>query len=294
MLSILIGLLALFPTILPVTNQPAIVNEAIKFEQIKNFPQSLGIKITAKSAIVIEVDGDRVLFQKNSQQILPIASLTKLMTALTVLDFNLDWQKEAEYTAEDNIEPTPSQSNIEPSQIKFDIAEKIKIKDLLAASLIKSANNAVMALVRQIGNKIFIEQMNQRTAKMGMLNTKFVEPTGLDPNNVSTAEDLAKLIKAVSNKQEIAQLLSTINYNFETKNKNDNLKIYQLKNINKLLNSFLKIKAAKTGYLDEAGYCFAGLVEYNKRKLIIVLLGSQSEQDRIQEIKGLAWWASGR
>jgi D-alanyl-D-alanine carboxypeptidase len=324
--SFLTILLTLSQIITPVAiNQPKVVNEAIKFEQIKNFPQSLGIKITAKSALVIDADSGQILFQKNSQQVLPIASLTKLMTALVLLDLNPDWQKEVEYSAEDYVFLEPSQSKIEPAQLKFEVGEKIKIKDLFAAALIKSANNAVKTLVRHSQAQInppgqtgalarrspqgeggsspresafspresaFIEKMNQKAKELGMTKTVFVEPTGIDFKNVSTAEDLAKLIKVVSEKLEIIKFLTQKTYQFSTYTKNGQSKFYQIKNTNKLLDSFIKIKAAKTGYLDEAGYCFAGLIEYNKRKLIVVLLGSQSEENRIQEVKGLTYWAT--
>ncbi|MGB9609230.1 MAG: D-alanyl-D-alanine carboxypeptidase family protein [Patescibacteria group bacterium] len=293
LLAFLISLLALQQNIVsPAISQPAIVNEAIKFEEIKNFPQSLGIKITAKSALVVDAETDRILFQKNSQQVLPIASLTKLMTALIILDSKPNWQKEVEYLADDFVSTELGQSKLEPAQLKFEVGEKIKIKDLFAATLIKSANNAVKALVRQFGNQIFVEEMNRKAKEIGMTRTVFIEPTGIDFKNVSTAEDLAKLIKFISEKTEIAKLSTTKIYKFSTRDKNGQNKFYQIKNINKLLDSFIKIKMAKTGYLDEAGYCFAGLVEYNKKKLIIILLGSQSEKERWQEVKGLAWWVT--
>lgn len=214
---------------------------------------------------------------------------------MIILDSSPDWQKEVEYIFQDNIALTDKQSDIEPSQIKFAIGEKIKIKDLFAAGLIRSANNAIKTLARQINfccNQTFIDKMNQKAKELGMINTLFIEPTGLSPKNISTAEDLAKLIQIISEKSEIAKLLSTEIYSFQAQDKNNQIKLYQLKNNNKLLNSFLKIKAAKTGYLDEAGYCFAGILEYNKKKLAVILLGSQSEKDRLQEVKGLAWWAA--
>ena len=144
------------------------------------------------------------------------------------------------------------------------------------------------------GTTTFLAAMNQKAAELGMLRTRFADSTGLSSQNVSTAEDLIKLVKVISEKPEIIKLLTTKIYEFSAHNKNSQDKLYQIKNTNKLLDSFIKIKAAKTGYLDEAGYCFAGLLEYNKRKLIVVLLGSQSEKDRLQEVKGLAWWAATR
>lgn len=280
------------PAHLPQTN---VVNEAIKIEQVQNSSQSLGIKITAKSALVVDAESNKIVFQKNSQEILPIASLTKLMTALLVSDLHPDWQVEAEYVNEDNVTSTISQSNKEPSQINFKPGEKIKIENLLASGLIRSANNAIKTLVRYTNSgeeKHFVERMNQRTQELGMLKTLYVEPTGLDSQNVSTAEDLVKLMQQIGKKPEITKFLSVRYYSFKTADSDGRIRFYQIRNANKLFGSFVKVVAAKTGYLDEADYCFAGTVEYNKKKFIIVLLGSQSETDRLQEVKGLAWWAA--
>ena len=280
------------PAHLPQTN---IVNEAIKIEQVQNSSQSLGIKITAKSALVIDAESNKIVFQKNSQEALPIASLTKLMTALLVSDLHPDWQVEAEYINEDNVTSTISQSNKEPSQINFKPGEKIKIENLLASGLIRSANNAIKTLVRQTNSgeeKHFVERMNQRAQELGMRKTLYVEPTGLNPENVSTADDLVRLMQQIGKKPEITKFLSLRYYSFKTTDSDGRTKFYQIRNTNKLFGSFIKVLAAKTGYLDEAGYCFAGTVEYNKKKFIIVLLGSQSEKDRLQEVKGLAWWAA--
>lgn len=298
--SFLISLLVLQQGIIFSTvNQPTVVNEAIKFEQIKDSPQSLGIKITAKSALVIDADTDQILFQKNSQQVLPIASITKLMTALIFLDSQPNWQKQVKIIANDNIEISESDKNnnlkLKPSQISFQVGELVKIEDLFATGLIKSANNSIKALVRSLDNccgKTFVDRMNDKAKELGMINTVFEEPTGLSVNNQSTAEDIVLLLKEVIQKPKIQQTLVKKFHNFQTKDPGGENKFYQIKNVNKLLDSFIKIKAAKTGYLDEAGYCFAGLVEYNKKKLIIVLLGNQSEKDRLQEVKGLAWWAA--
>ncbi len=273
---------------------PAVINEAIGFEQVYNSPKSLGIELTAKSALVMAWPSAKILFKKNVDQPLPIASLTKLMTALVFLDSAPDWQKVVEYNLEDTIPLQEEQKFLEPSQIAFQNKEKIKLKDLFNAALIKSANNAIKCLVRQTSfccGHNFVELMNQKAQELGMSKTIFVEPTGLNPSNLSTADDLSKLVLAANSRKEITDVLVNKDYKFETE-LNQQKKFYLIKNTNKSLNSFLKILVGKTGYLNEAGYCFAGLTEYNKKDFMVILLGSQSDQDRLQEIKGLTVWAA--
>jgi len=281
-------------------NQLVIPNHFVSLadQGIKNvqYPYSFGLKTTARSVLITDSTGEKIIFQKNSQEILPIASLTKLMTVLIFLGLNPNLEEIVEIRPEDAIAEEVQSNSLAPSKINFTVGEKIKLNDLLAVSLIKSANNAVRALVRStgLGQEEFVKLMNEKAKLSGMNNTFFVEPTGLSPGNRSTAEDLDKLVKIVFDNPLIKQLSISKIYNFKTILPDGQEKKYQVRNINKLLNSFLKIIGAKTGYLDEAGYCFAGLLEYNNKKMIVVTLNSQSEKDRMQEIKGLTWWASGR
>ena len=138
--------------------QPLVVNEAINLEQAQQFPKSLGIELTAKSALAMDADSGKIIFQKNIDQPLPIASLTKLMSALVFVDTNPDWQKMAVYSIQDNIPPKEQQEELDPSQIIFRDGEQIKVSDLFTAALVRSANNVINTLVRQTpfccGNKI--------------------------------------------------------------------------------------------------------------------------------------------
>jgi D-alanyl-D-alanine carboxypeptidase len=254
-------------------------------KEIGNF-LDLKPEITATSALVVDLETERVLFQKNPEKVLPIASLTKLITSLVLIDLNIPFEKELKYSIKDTIKY--SKGETPPAQIYFRNNERIKIKDLLAASLIVSANNTIKTLLREI--KIdFVKRMNQKAKELEMNNSFFVEPTGLDPKNVSTANDLVKLIKAINKEEKIRKLLESSSISFFT-NLNGKKKFYLLKNKNKILNDF-NILIGKTGYTEEAGYCFAGIVEYNKRKFIVILLGSKNKNTRNEEIKSLVFWA---
>ncbi|MCX6741386.1 MAG: serine hydrolase [Candidatus Parcubacteria bacterium] len=274
--------------------QSAVINEAINLEQVQQFPKSLGIALTAKSALVMNADSGKIVFQKNIDQPLPIASLTKLMSALVFINTNSDWQKTVIYSVQDNIPPKERQQDLEPSQIVFHDGEQIKISDLFTAALVKSANNAINALARQTsfccGNS-FVGQMSKTAQTLNMKQTSFVEPTGLSLQDVSSARDLSQLILAVKDKKEISDALSRRTYTFYTIFNKQSI-FHRVNTTNQLLDSFLQTKLAKTGYLDEAGYCFAGLVSYQKNNFVVIVLGAHSEHDRQQEVKGLTVWAA--
>ena len=274
--------------------QNAIINEAINLQQVQQFPKSLGIELTAKSALVMDADGGKIIFQKNIDQPLPIASLTKLMSALVFLNTDPDWQRVVDYSIQDNVPVKQQRQDLEPSQIVFRDGEQIKISDLFTAALVRSANNAINTLVRQVpfccGNS-FVGQMNRTAQAIGMKQTVFTEPTGLSAKNIASARDLSRLILADKDKKEIVNALNHKTYTFQTVINKQPIS-HRVNNTNKLLDSFLQTKLAKTGYLNEAGYCYAGLVTYQKNNFIVIVLGANSEKDRQQEVKGLTVWAA--
>ena len=212
---------------------------------------SLGMKVTAQAAIIADKSTGLILWQKNPNDVRPIASISKLLTALVFLDNDPGWHKEVVIQQSDYREG---------GRIYVYNGEKIMVKDLFNASLVASSNNATVALARFTGltPEEFVWAMNDKAAQLGMVNSKFFEPTGLDPANVSTASDLIKLAKAALSRPEIIQATTQSEYTFNVLNAN---RTYTLKNTDQLLNSYLKIAAGKTGYLDEAGYCLKGAGE---------------------------------
>lgn len=147
-----------------------------------------------------------------------------------------------------------------------------------------------------ISEKDFVALMNQKAQKLGMKDTFFADPTGLNPHNVSTAYDLVILGKTAFSNEMVLSALNKKQYIFRPNNKRKNKIAYST---DKLLNSFLKdekseykLIAGKTGYLDEAGYCFLAKAENSKKeKIIVAILGAKSNKDRFQETKNLIWWA---
>lgn len=242
---------------------------------------NLGIETTAKSAIVVDAKNGYVLFQKEVERKQPIASLTKLMTALVFLDHNPGWGKEIIISKEDE--------NKEVGHVYVYRGESVKVKDLFYLSLIGSDNRAAKALARSTGlsSEEFVKEMNKKAYFLGLKNTSFAGPTGLNTNNISTAFEISKLAYHAFNVEEIREAVASKNYTLKVGGK-----VRNVKNTNKLLDSFLDIKAGKTGYIDEAGYCLAvESVGKNGEKLIAVVLGSSTINKRFQETKGLINWA---
>ena len=264
--------------------------------QEDNSIYSFGPELTAKSAIVVDVD-DNILFAKNPEEQLPIASVTKLMTALVFLENKTkSWEDWITVLPEDSVENSAleSENKTEAPPVKLLVTanEKIKLKDVFYGCLIESANNAAKILARLTkieSGKSFSDLMNQKAHDLNMTQTMFFEPTGLDPRNYSTAKDLAKLVKAAMQKEEIKQALSHQTYDMEVLKEDGVPAHLYIKNTNKLLSSFINLIGGKTGYLDESGYCFVG---QDKDGRIAVILGAASDQARFQETKALFWWTS--
>ncbi|MEK7580125.1 MAG: serine hydrolase [Patescibacteria group bacterium] len=259
---------------------PEVVNRSVAINQ------SLGVKVDAKSAVVYDVKKNNILSEKNPDQILSIASLTKLMTALVVIEKQPDMNSLVEIKTEDDAEE---------SKINIHQGDKVILKDLLKASLTRSANNATKAMARNVFGdlKTAVAKMNEKASQLGLTNTRFSDVTGLDPANHSTAKDLIKIFLAVQANKELRNILIKSKDNINIIGPDGRARTQYLTSTNKLLKSFLNFEGAKTGFLEEAGYCFIG--EINDRSkdndIIAVLLGSPTDETRFQDAKSLFWWA---
>ncbi len=313
-------MLSFILSLLLILNLSSTLNQAVYLDKIAEikpdessrvFPYSLGPKLTSRSALAFDAETGAVLFEKDADLVLPIASITKLMTALVFLENNTKkWNETVRVELGDLVEETNIENDIEPAGLAIKPGNILTIKDIFYGGLIKSANNAMKILARLVENgelsaqaglpeagvdkKTFVDLMNEKAASLKMINTHFVEPTGLDSDNRSTVRDLAKLIVASLEKEEIKQALNTNFYNVLIGESNG-VKTYQrIYNTNKLLNTFIDLVGAKTGYLRESGYCFAGLSDYHGRRTVVVILGAVSDKDRFQEAKSLIWWSANR
>jgi len=250
------------------------------------------IDITAKAAIVADGDTGEILYAKNMAVKIPLASITKLMSFSVLSDFNLDKDSVIELKKEDldnlkiYVAPNDKISALNVNGGMF------KIKDLFYAGLLKSANDAISALVRSVGFNFysFAKEMNKKALQFGMSSTQFDEPTGLSVANTGTARDLVLLALNVFNDNFAQEITSKKSYNF---NDFSNGKTISFDSTNKLFHllegTSYKIIAGKTGYLDESGYNLVVKVQ-NGKEFIIVVLGSRSDEERFTDTFKLIKW----
>ena len=235
--------------------------------------------IDAKSVISIDLNSGEILFEKNLHSRRAIASITKLMTVLIILE-------------ENNLNETATVSanaaSVEGSQMNLRQNEEITIKNLIYGALVHSANDAAITLAEHNAGSVnaFVEKMNEHALELGLVNTHFATPHGLDhPNNYSSAYDVAKLGKYIYQYpfvKEAAQIEAIEVQSIDEKYK------HKLKSTNDLLNSFINFKGLKTGRTDAAGLCLISVAENeNKNEIITVVLGSPA---RFRETKILAEW----
>jgi len=270
------------------TNQPSIVKTASydlsEIDKnapvpIKN-PDFIAPVIQSKSSLSMDLRTGLVLFEDNAHQRLPIASLTKLMTTLIVLEEN---------DLEDTVTVSTKAATISGSTMFLRKNEKIALKNLVYGMLISSSNDAAMALAEfNAGSEnTFVEKMNKKALALGLLNTHFSNPVGLDEkDNYSSAYDLAKLSRYVYQKtlvQEIATVKEIKVTSLDGKITHD------LQSTNDLLDTkFIRIKGLKTGTTDQAGLCIISVAENDSgNNIMTVLLNSP---DRFKETKILAEW----
>ena len=247
--------------------------------------------LDSKAVAVVDIDKQQLLYQKNVEQKFPIASLTKLMTAIIFNELDVDLEKEIIFSEEDEQELknyfSPGESI---GKLYISPGDKVKVKDLLYSSLIGSANNATLALVRSTGlnMKEFVKRMNEQAQVLGLKNTFFKEPTGLDPGNVSTDLEVARLAEYAFANDLIKEITTTAKYSFQTINTKE---WHTIINTNWLINSLPGLFGSKTGYLEEAGCCIAVGVRNNNRNFIVVLLGAKDSKTRFEELKKIIDWA---
>lgn len=259
---------------------------------VKKRKDSLGILTTAKSALVVDVGSGSVLFAKNANAERPIASLTKLITAMVVLDQGLNGDEKITLEAGDfEREGRPS---LEPG-------DSMTRKEAFRALLVESVNELANAFARTSpeGRAAFVEAMRAKAATLGLSKAVFLDPTGINPKDRASAADVAMMIRAALAYPEIRELGGAGQYDLKVANQasaggNRTIKI---KPTNNLVTSYLNAKpyrivAAKTGSLPEAGFNLAQVTKHPAgQQVIVVILGSGNHFARFQEVKGLTQWA---
>jgi D-alanyl-D-alanine endopeptidase (penicillin-binding protein 7) len=248
------------------------------------------IALRSSSALVQDAETGEVVIGKNTDAVVSIASITKLMTAMVILDHGLDLDEEIVLGREDAVRMKGSRSRLRTGL-------SLTRGDLLLVALMASDNRAAAALGRSFpgGIEEFVDAMNAKAAQLEMEETRFVEPTGLSPANVSTASDLAKLVSAAHEYPLIRE--------YSTKSRatvRASGRPLSYGNTNHLVRSkYWDIELSKTGYISEAGRCLVMQVRLAEKDLIVVLLDSWGKQSRIGDANRIRKWlesgaASGR
>jgi D-alanyl-D-alanine endopeptidase (penicillin-binding protein 7) len=234
-------------------------------------------------AFVVDQDTDEVLFSKNAQSVQPIASITKLMTALVVMDAaqRLD---EVLTISEEDIDTEKG------SHSRLSVGTQLTRGEMLHLALMSSENRAAHALGRHYpgGLGAFVDAMNVRAASLGMIDTHYVEPTGLSSRNRSSARDLVLLVKEAHQQPLLRELSTSHEAQVQVGSR-----ALQYRNTNGLVRSpQWEIGLQKTGYIAEAGRCLVMQAQLAGRKLIMVLLDSAGKYTRIGDAERIRRWLS--
>ncbi|VGO11221.1 Murein-DD-endopeptidase [plant metagenome] len=232
---------------------------------------ALGLRSSV--ALVQDLSSAEVLVGKNANTVRPIASITKLMTALVVLDGKLPMHEKITITSDD----IDRQRN---SRSRLSVGSTLTRADLLHLALMSSENRAAHALGRSYpgGQAAFVRAMNAKAASLGMRRSRFVEPTGLSSENVSTPSDLVKLLSAAGQQPLIRRYSTDDEEDIEV----GSGKVERYRNTNLLVTkSDWDITVSKTGFINEAGECLVMLTRINGRDLAVVLLNSEGKLSRI-------------
>jgi D-alanyl-D-alanine endopeptidase (penicillin-binding protein 7) len=243
---------------------------------------SKGLRLNLKAAMVVNYENGDVLYTKNAEKIRSVASLTKLVTAMVLLDKKIDLSQTVVISKEDAYKSSKS---------RLRIGYELSMIDLLHAAMLSSDNRAARAIARTVSGSLeaFSDEMNLKVRQLGLENTEFFEPTGLDPNNRSTAHEILKVMHYSYQYKLIREITKKKLYYVKIKNKNN--KKLQMVNTNIIVHSKYKVLAGKTGYTIASDYCLTTIVKNNKgERLSIVVLGVPGDKLRFREARKLIDW----
>lgn len=242
-------------------------------------PYAVAPIIEASGAIIVDFDSGAILYEKNSNEKLQIASITKLMTVIVALE---------EGNLDDNVYVSKKAAQTEGSKVWLLSGEEIKLRSLLYAALIHSGNDAAVAIAEHIAGDVptFVKKMNDKAKELKLYSTHYENPIGFDSqNNYSTVYDLGLLARYAYRKPLIRDAVGRSSMTVAS---TDGGITHDLASTNKLLDSFLNVLGLKTGHTEAAGLCFVSIVENdNGHKIITVVLNSPA---RFTETKILASW----
>ncbi len=259
------------------SNQVISTGYHFDFDQVRKGPY-----LNARAVLLVNYDNGEVLYARNADKVRPIASISKLVTAMVVLDQVEDLNRIETITREDAKRSSRS---------RLRTGSKLSLRDLLKATLASSDNRAARALARAVAGsrEEFAKLMNAKVRELGLVNTVFYEPTGLDSRNVSTAHEVAKILHYACKYDLIAEITSAKQHSVQFANLK--YRTGKLPNTNRLLWSRYRVEAGKTGYIRAADYCLTSIVRNKKgQRLTLVVLGVPGDRLRFKEAERLLRW----
>ncbi len=239
--------------------------------------------VRSTGVLVLDPTTGQTLFAKNADQQAPIASITKLMTAMVVLDANLPLDEAVEITADDI-------DLVKNTHSKLPIGSQFRRDDLMRLALMASDNRAAAALGRNYpgGIAAFVAAMNEKAHSLGLTQTRYVDSSGLSPENVSSPADLGKLVAAASSYELIREYTTTSAVSVQLP---DSKRKINFVNTNALVrHSDWKIGLSKTGYINEAGKCLVMQAMIANQPVVIVLLDSWGRLTRVADANRIRHW----
>jgi len=239
-------------------------------------------KLRSSIALIYDERGQRALYSKNADTVAPIASISKLMTAMVVLDAKLPMDEAISISRQDMDMLKGSHSRMRPGMT-------LTRGELLKLALMASENRAAAALARTYpgGTAAAVARMNAKAQELGMKDTRFLDPTGLNSGNVSTAQDLVKMVLAAQTYEPIHQATTSSSHLAEPAGYSP----LMYKNTNPLVrNASWDIGLSKTGYINEAGRCLVMKATIKQHPVVIVLLDSWGKSTRIGDANRIKKW----
>lgn len=240
--------------------------------------------LRAEAAIIYNPVTHEVLWEENATDSRSIASITKVMTAVVFLEHEFDLDREVV------IDPADVRG---ASTTFLRGRERLSLDDLLHLTLIASDNAAARTLARHSlwGPHGFVQRMNEKAVELGLTSTHYADPSGLDPDNVSSAYDMARLIAYAAGDERIAAIMRKGDHTLRTSRRR-----ITVRNTNKLVGTEVDVVGGKTGFIRKAGYCLATLLRLPQipDPVAVVVLGARSNAGRFWETRHLLDWLVGR
>ena len=236
----------------------------------------------ATSGMLIEATTGEVLYEKDKDKKIAVASMTKMVAQIIILEH----VEEGKLSWDEKVTVSQNASGMGGSQIFLETGEVMTVRDLMKGITMASANDATVAMAERIGGSEanFVKMMNEKVKELGLKNTNFVNPTGLDEeNHYSTAYDMAMIAKELLNHDQILDFSSV----YEDYLRVDTPNKFWLVNTNKLVRLYDGADGLKTGFTDNAGYCMSVTAKRNNMRIIAVVFGEKSGKVRNQETANL-------